>query len=337
MAQLLAAAAVRGNRPPARACGPPGRLFMNERGLPTDDTSYRHEVYVSPAIMRNLYSMRPPAKKPAEKRRRLQPPPAAPHDALLAPGTDIEPAPAPAPAPAPEPEPVPEPEPLACSVCLQDIDAFARAVGCPRCSTLLCPFCYTKNLEYNLRTKKPMSQCPGCRQDATRMVEKDASFAITNKPYVHAEHFDAKQPATCILCCDARELDRSDFGCRQCVHFTACRDCTDKIQDANADNKTLNRCPCCKEDKDTFIPYPRSEHAKRVGYVEPKPKPETCYFCNRAIGGKGDSGVSCPLCDIFVSHLHCWRGHQAARRDQGLAEDECFCCYTPVQMRAYEP
>lgn len=110
MAQLLAAAAVRGNRPAARTCGPPGRLMMDERGLPTLDSSYRHEVYVPPAIMRNLYSMRPPAKK----RRRLQPPRAAPHYALLAPGTDSEPAPEPAPAPEPEPEPVPEPEPLAC-------------------------------------------------------------------------------------------------------------------------------------------------------------------------------------------------------------------------------
>ena len=89
MAQLLAAAAVRGNRP-ARTCGPPVRLMMNERGLPTFDSSYRHEVYVSPAIMRNLYSMRPP-RPPAKKRRRLQPPRAALHNALLAPGTDSEP------------------------------------------------------------------------------------------------------------------------------------------------------------------------------------------------------------------------------------------------------
>ena len=308
MAQLLAAGAVRANGRPARARVPPGRLVMGPDGLPTTDHSYRHEVYVSPAFMRNLYSSRPATSK----RRRL-PPAAAPEQT-------------------PDSEGEEEAGPPSCSVCLEDIDACSRAVGCPKCSTLLCLCCNTKYQEGNLRTQKPMNQCPTCRQDVIRMVEKEACFATTGKPY-EPVFFLPAQPATCILC--KQELGSSGFGCRACVDFTACEGCFEKMQSmqriyAKYDQPD-NFCPCCKQPAGCFVRYPQCMHATGV-----KPKRESCSLCTRALGYEGDMAVRCPLCNKMKVHQDCWAKYRLGNVKDGLPENQCHFCGEDAEMLLYE-
>jgi hypothetical protein len=138
------------------------------------------------------------------------------------------------------------------------------------------------------------------------------------------------EPATCILCFEKLGKSGSrDFGCRSCVDFTSCDGCFEVVRGINADNDTLNRCPCCKKDSDTFIPYPKSKHATQ--------QVESCYQCTKPLGSVGGSDVTCPLCKICVLHSECWERKKRMNVRKGLPETQCLCCFTPVEMVPYEP
>ena len=319
MAQLLAADR-RANRPPARSCGPPGRLVMNERFLPTLDWSYREEVCVPPADMRKPCSLGAPSRK----RTRGNTCAALMFDNEAAPELESQPLPVPVSAAQPEPEP------QVCFVCLEDLDAVAGVVGCPCCTTLLCSACNKKNQEYKLRAKKPMNECPGCRQNVTRMVGVHYAFASTHKRHKKTMAFARGEPATCILC--LQKVGSTDFGCRQCVDFTACEGCFDKIQSmqpiyVDDDDQPLDCCPCCKQPARNLVRYPECMHATGV-----KGEREDCCLCTRPLGYRGHLVVKCPLCNMMTVHQDCWEKHRRGNVMDDLPENQCQYCGEEAEM-----